>query len=365
MNEYDITLEAFLDSDKELTGYLDQYSVCESLILPVEEGLGDKIKAGIKSLAKKFHDLFVKFKNWVKNAIKKIKEFFTRKKKNKEESKEEGTKSTGDSPSEKSPKKNSDTETAKSVIQGLSVVLDNATEVDESLQKATSDNTEISTEEIQNLQIKAKEASEDMQDAKKDIETKYFALPAKGETTPGKKEEVKLSDEVKRYRDSLTWKEKSDKFAKENNYYTQDESKDIQEQAAAYAWKNPFKFKNFDSDLLIPTRDFLIAVMQREKDNDKMYFTVRNVGFIVNRIRDALEITKERGPIDKEGLLNMHRYMETRIPSALKKYINSNKDRIDKMLKRMPWLIEGSFEYYALAPTKQNLIKAINSILSR
>lgn len=200
---------------------------------------------------------------------------------------------------------------------------------------------------------------------KKDIETKYFALPAKGETTPGKKEEVKLSDEVKRYRDSLTWKEKSDKVSKENNYYTHDEAKDIQEQAAAYAWKNPFKFKNFDSDLLIPTRDFLIAVMQREKDNGKMYFTVRNVGFIVNRIRDALEITEERGSIDKEGLLNMHRYMETRIPSALKKYINSNKDRIDKMLKRMQWLIEGSFEYYALAPTKQNLIKAINSILSR
>lgn len=359
MNEYEIALEAFLNSDKELTGYLDQYSVCESLILPVEEGLGDKIKAGIKTLAKKFHDLFVKFKNWVKTAIKKIKEFFTRKKKNKEESKEEG-KSTGESPEKSIPKKDSDTETAKSVIQGLSAVLDNATDVDESLKKATADNAEISTEEIQDLQTKAKEASEDMQDAKKDIETKYFALPAKGETTPGKKEEDELSEETKLYRDRIKAKARLGTFHKENNYYNYDEAKDIREQAAAYAWKNPFKFKDFDSDLLIPTRDFLIAVMQRESSSTKKYFDVRNVGFIVGKIYDSYKITKERGFIDKEGLLNMHRYMETRIPSALQKYINDEKRHANLMIKRMPWLIDGSFEYYKMIPTKQNLIKAIN-----
>lgn len=358
MHEYDIALEAFLESDQELTGYLDRYSVCESLILPVEEGLGDKIKAGIKNLAKKFHDLFVKFKNWVKTAIKKIKEFFTRKKKNTEDSKEEN-KSTGESPKESASNKDSDTETAKSVIQGLSAVLDNATEVDESLKKATSDKTEISTEEIQNLQSKAKEASEDMQDAKKDIEIKYFALPAKGETSPGKKENDELSDETKSYRNSLKIKANLSNFNKEHNYYSHDEAKDIQEQAAAYAWKNPFKFKNFDSDLLIPTRDFLIAVMQRESSSTKKYFNVKNVGFIVGKIYDAYDIMKEKGFIDKEGLLNMHRYMETRIPSALQKYINGEKNRANLMLKRMPWLI-GSFAYYKMIPTKQNLIKAIN-----
>lgn len=190
VDDFHFAMEEFLE-DTEYMG------ICESLLLPVEEGIGDSFKKALNYLYKKFHAILEAFKRWVKKVINKVKSFFTRgkKKDNKEDT-------TGN---DDSGKKSTPTpEEAKKVVEDMNEVLKTANNVDSELKKASSNENAIK-EEADTVTKKADDVSKQMSEFKSRVETTYLALPQKTEAGIA---EGKKRKEVEKYREELAEKAK-------------------------------------------------------------------------------------------------------------------------------------------------------------
>ena len=163
VDDFHFAVEAFLE-DTEYMG------ICESLLLPVEEGIGDSFKKALDYLYKKFHAIVEAFKRWVKKVINKVKSFFTRGKK--KDSKEEDTTGNDDSGKKSAPTP----EEAKKVVEDMNEVLKTANNVDSELKKASSDEN-VTKEEADTVTKKAEDVSKQMSELKSKVETTYLALP--------------------------------------------------------------------------------------------------------------------------------------------------------------------------------------------
>lgn len=80
-NSFEFVVDDFHFAVEEFLEDTEYMGICESLLLPVEEGIGDSFKKALNYLYKKFHAILEAFKRWVKKVINKVKSFFTRGKK--------------------------------------------------------------------------------------------------------------------------------------------------------------------------------------------------------------------------------------------------------------------------------------------
>lgn len=168
MTDFDISLEEYMNLSSNFDVEIENYEVCESLLLPVEEGLMDKIKSGFKKIYEKFHKIFTDFKNWVKRIVKRIRSFF------------------------KKDKENADTEKAKEDVSRVEDVLKSAEGVDKELAdalyaKGPKRDSEVSSfnyseeyqskaDEMRELKKKADESVSEMKEVKETV-SKVYLLP--------------------------------------------------------------------------------------------------------------------------------------------------------------------------------------------
>lgn len=80
-NSFEFAVDDFHFAVEEFLEDTEYMGICESLLLPVEEGIGDSFKKALDYLYKKFHAILEAFKRWIKKVINKVKSFFTRGKK--------------------------------------------------------------------------------------------------------------------------------------------------------------------------------------------------------------------------------------------------------------------------------------------
>ena len=80
-NSFEFAVDDFHFAVEEFLEDTEYMGICEFLLLPVEEGIGDSFKKALDYLYKKFHAILKAFKRWIKKVINKVKSFFTRGKK--------------------------------------------------------------------------------------------------------------------------------------------------------------------------------------------------------------------------------------------------------------------------------------------
>lgn len=198
INSFEFAVDDFHFAVEEFLEDTEYMGICESLLLPVEEGIGDSFKKALNYLYKKFHTILEAFKRWVKKVINKVKSFFTKGKK--KDDKEEDTTGNDDSGKKSAPTP----EEAKKVVEDMNEVLKAANNVDSELKKASSDEN-VSKEEANTVTKKADDVSKQMNELKLRVETTYLALPQKTETGIA---ENKKRKEVEKYREGLAKKPK-------------------------------------------------------------------------------------------------------------------------------------------------------------
>lgn len=312
VDDFHFAVESFLE-DTEYMG------ICESLLLPVEEGIGDSFKKALDYLYKKFHAILEAFKRWVKKVINKVKSFFTRGKK--KDSKEEDT--TGDD----SSKKNAPTpEEAKKVVEDMNEVLKTANNVDSELKKAASDES-VTKEEADTVTKKADDVSKQMSELKSKVETTYLALPQKTEAGD-----------------------------KETEYDLQG-SKQANAIAEDMANKNYFNLKHPEKYINI-VKDFIIEVGNIENGNKVRFGQIKsNVGTAADCIMDVLYYREDANDLEDEGAKRMFAYMSQKIPKQIQEWIARKKKRAN--LAKDTGELDKIFIY---EPTMQNLNRCISTM---
>lgn len=309
VDDFHFAVEAFLE-DTEYMG------ICESLLLPVEEGIGDSFKKALDYLYKKFHAILEAFKRWVKKVINKVKSFFTRGKK--KDSKEDTT------GNDDSGKKNAPTpEEAKKVVEDMNEVLKTANNVDSELKKASSDEN-VTKEEADTVTKKADDVSKQMSELKSRVETTYLALPQKTEAGIA---EDKKRKEVEKYREELAEKAK---MASSDDY---SETADNQTRAIAtdMAEKNFFKFKNNNEAVRGIVDNFVVRVGEIETGKQVVFAYRTRIDTCASHILDVLGFSFENA----DGVRAMLRYMNQRIPRQLQEYIGKNTSKVNSLNKEI------------------------------
>ena len=329
-NSFDYEVDDFHFAVEEFLEDTEYMGICESLLLPVEEGIGDSFKKALNYLYKKFHAILEAFKRWVKKVINKVKSFFTRgKKKNSREK----TDALVDRLFSEDPivVKKTPTgkeiplppEEAKKVVEDMNDVLKTANIVESELKKASSDEN-VTKEEADTVTKKADDVSKQMSELKLRVETTYLALPQKTETGIA---EDKKRKEVEKYREKLAEKAKD---AAEDDY-----SKNADDQARQMAWdmvkKNFFKFKNNSKDIEIPVYHFIIRVGEIETGKQVVFSYKTRIDTCASHILDVIGETFE----NVDGARDMLKYMNQRIPRQLQEYIGKNKKEINSLKKEL------------------------------
>ena len=313
VDDFHFAVEAFLE-DTEYMG------ICESLLLPVEEGIGDSFKKALDYLYKKFHAIVEAFKRWVKKVINKVKSFFTRGKK--KDSKEEDTTGNDDSGKKSAPTP----EEAKKVVEDMNEVLKTANNVDSELKKASSDEN-VTKEEADTVTKKADDVSKQMNDLKSKVETTYLDLPQRASAGD-----------------------------KETEYDLQG-SKQANAIAEDMANKNYFNLKHPEKYIGI-VKDFIIEVGNIENGNKVRFGQIKsNVGTAADCIIDVLYYREDANDLEDEGAKRMFAYMSQKIPKQIQEWIARKKKRAN--LAKDTGELDRIFMY---EPTMQNLNRCISTM---
>ena len=306
VDDFHFAVEAFLE-DTEYMG------ICESLLLPVEEGIGDSFKKALDYLYKKFHAILEAFKRWVKKVINKVKSFFTRGKK--KDSKEEDTTGNDDSGKKSAPTP----EEAKKVVEDMNEVLKTANNVDSELKKASSDEN-VTKEEADTVTKKAEDVSKQMSELKSKVETTYLALPQR--TSAG-------DEEFKRQMRKQAYLYEGKKNKESNERYDVQTAKQANDIAEKMANENFFKFKHPEVNAE-PIKEFIIAVGNIETGNKGRFrFFNASVGYAAKLILDAYFNEESKYP-EAEGAKRMFSYMTQKIPKQIQEWTSRMKSSAEK-----------------------------------
>lgn len=318
-NSFDYAVDDFHFAVEEFLEDTEYMGICESLLLPVEEGIGDSFKKALDYLYKKFHAILEAFKRWVKKVINKVKSFFTRGKK--KDSKEKDT--TGNDSSKKS---DPTPEEAKKVVEDMNEVLKTANNVDSELKKASSDEN-VTKEEADTVTKKADDVSKQMSDLKSRVETTYLIPPQKTEAGD-----------------------------KETGYDLQG-SKQENAIAEDMANKNYFNLKHPEKYTGI-VKDFIIEVGNIENGNKVRFGQIKsNVGTAADCIMDVLCYREDVNDLEDEGAKRMFAYMSQKIPKQIQEWIARKKKRAN--LAKDTGELDKIFVY---EPTTQNLNRCISTM---
>lgn len=310
VDDFHFAVEAFLE-DTEYMG------ICESLLLPVDEGIGDSFKKALDYLYKKFHAILEAFKRWVKKVINKVKSFFTRGKK--KDSKEEDTTGNDDSGKKSAPTP----EEAKKVVEDMNEVLKTANNVDSELKKASSDEN-VTKEEADTVTKKADDVSKQMSELKSRVETTYLALPQKTEAGIA---EDKKRKEVEKYREELAEKAK----IASTDDYSENADKQTRAMATDMAEKNFFKLKNNSEAVRGIVDNFIVRVGEIETGKQVVFAYRTRIDTCASHILDVLGYSFENA----DGVRAMLRYMNQRIPRQLQEYIGKNTNKVNSLNKEI------------------------------
>lgn len=337
VNNFHFAVEEFLE-DTEYMG------ICESLLLPVEEGIGESFKRALSYLYKKFHAILESFKRWVKKVIQKVKSFFTRGKK-KDIKEEDTTKDDGSS------KKSAPTpEEAKQVVEDMNEVLKTANNVDSELKKASSDEN-VTKEEADTVTKKADDVSKQMTELKSRVETNYLAIPQW--TTAGK-------DEFNRKIRKEAYLERGKKNKEFNETYDLQAGDQANAIADDMANKNYFKLKHPEEHAR-KVRRFIIAVGNVEAGNKVRFNLFKDsVGDAAKCILDVLFYSEESNYPEVEGAKRMFAYMTQKIPKQIQEWISRRKPfaeeaKEDNNLK----------DIFVNEPTTQNFNRCVDKRLGK
>ena len=338
-NSFEFAVDDFHFAVEEFLEDTEYMGICESLLLPVEEGIGDSFKKALIYLYKKFHAILEAFKRWVKKVINKVKSFFTRGKK--KDSKEDTTGNDG------SNKKNAPTpEEAKKVVEDMNEVLNTANNVDSELKKASS-NENVTKEEADTVTKKADDASKQMTELKSRVETKYLAIPQW--TTAGKDE---FNREIRKEA-YLERGKKNKEFDETYDFQTGDQANAIAEKMVN---ENFFNLKHPEEHTKA-VKEFIIAVGNVETGNKVRFELIKsNVGIAADCIMDVLYYREGANDLEDEGVKRMFAYMSQKIPKQIQEWI-TRKKKMAKLAKDAGEL-DRIFIY---EPTMQNLNRCISA----
>ena len=319
-NSFEFAVDDFHFAVEEFLEDTEYMGICESLLLPVEEGIGDSFKKALDYLYKKFHAILEAFKRWVKKVINKVKSFFTRGKK--KDSKEEDTTGNDDISKKSAPTP----EEAKKVVEDMNEVLKTANNVDSELKKASSDEN-VTKEEADTVTKKADDVSKQMSELKSKVETTYLIPPQKTEAGD-----------------------------KETGYDLQG-SKQENAIAEDMANKNYFNLKHPEKYTRI-VKDFIIEVGNIENGNKVRFGQIKsNVGTAADCIMDVLYYREDVNDLEDEGAKRMFAYMSQKIPKQIQEWIARKKKRAN--LAKDTGELDKIFMY---EPTMQNLNRCISTM---
>lgn len=323
MDEFDIVLESYETTSEIYRSDMENSIVCESLCLPAEEGLVDAVKKTVTAIYDKFKRLVAAFKKWVKSIIARIKAFFRKGKKKDEPASD--TDSSDSKSSELSSVKVTQ-EDAKEDVSKLQNIIKQADAVETSLKKASTG--EVTPEEAKDLNKQADDAASEMKEAKKTMEVKYLMLPANSESGNTKDTETDQSLEEKHnnYLKALN----DSKVSKDPTKPTASDFVGMNKVVSEIASKDPFKLGDADYKDRGATWQFISRCGEIEAGGKKSFGWINaSVRELVRRI---LRVMDSENPNYKSAQL-MLSYMQSRIPSQLQKYINSNKNQVAKLKK--------------------------------
>lgn len=317
-NSFEFAVDDFHFAVEEFLEDSEYMSICESLLLPVEERIGDSFKRALSYLYKKFHTILEAFKRWVKEVINKVKSFFTKRKK--KDGKEEDTTGNDDSGKKSAPTQ----EEAKKVVEDMNEVLKTANNVDSELKKASSDEN-VTKEEADAVTKKADDVSKQMNELKLRVETTYLALPQKTETGIA---EDKKRKEVEKYREKLAEKAK----IASSDDYSENADDQARTMATDMAEKNFFKLKNNNEAVKGIVANFVVRVGEIETGKQVVFAYRTRIDTCASHILDVLGFSFE----NVDGVRAMLRYMNQRIPRQLQEYIGKNTNKVNSLNKEIP-----------------------------
>lgn len=324
MDELDIVLESYETTSEIYRSDMENSIVCESLFLPAEEGLVDTVKKTVTAIYDNFKRLVAAFKKWVKSIIARIKAFFRKGKKKDEPAPD--TDSSDSKSSEPSSVKVTQ-EDVKEDVSKLQNIIKQADAVEASLKKASTG--EVTPEEAKDLNKQADDAASEMKEAKKTMEVKYLMLPAKSESGNTKDTETdqSLEERHNNYLKALN----DSKDSEDPTEPTESDFAGMDKVVSEIAAKDPFKLGDYaDYKDRGMTWQFISRCGEIEAGGKKSFGWIKaSVGELVRRI---LRVTDSENPKYKSAQL-MLSYMQSRIPSKLQKYINSNKNQVAKLKK--------------------------------
>lgn len=313
MSNFNISIEEYMNISSNFDANFENYEVCETLLLPVEEGIMNKIGTGIKKIYEKFHKIFTDFKNWVKRIIKRIRSFF------------------------KKDEENVDTEKAKEDISKVEDVLKTAEGVDKDLAdalyaKGPKRDNEVSSfnysEEYQNkademreLKKKADESVSEMKEVKETV-SKTYLLP---ETTEaGDKErarKAKYAEYQRKGKDDYEWKT------------FDDASDNIEEMIKKYLKTNPFGSKNRQATYTYESRIVDSSECLKNKINRHTLKPIKlvNTGAreVGNVMHSVAEIVRCK---EFDAAIKAYQYAISKIPNLyVKAYIQNNRSEYERV----------------------------------
>ena len=346
-NSFEFAVDDFHFAVEEFLEDTEYMSICESLLLPVEEGIGDSFKKALDYLYKKFHAIVEAFKRWVKKVINKVKSFFTRgKKKNSREK----TDALVDRLFSEDPivVKNGSPlppEEAKKVVEEMNEVLKTANNVDSELKKASSDEN-VTKEEADTITKKAEDVSKQMSELKTKVETRYLALPQR--TSAGDEE---FNRQMRKQAYLYEWK----KNKESNERYDVQTAKQADDIAEKMANENFFNLKHPEEYTKI-VKEFIIVVGNIETGNKGRFrFFNTSVGYAANLILSVC-YSEESKFVDDEGAKRMFSYMTQKIPKQIQEWISKMKSSAEEA--KDTGELDKIFMY---EPTMQNLNRCIDA----
>ena len=343
-NSFEFAVDDFHFAVEEFLEDTEYMGICESLLLPVEEGIGDSFKKALNYLYKKFHAILEAFKRWVKKIINKVKSFFTRGKK--KDNKEKDTTGNDDSGKKSAPTP----EEAKKVVEDMNEVLKTANNVDSELKKASSDEN-VTKEEADTVTKKADDVSKQMSELKSKVETTYLALPS---STSAGREEFRRQIQKDAY---LAKGKNKQEFDKTYDFQAGDQANDIAEKMVN---ENFFNLKH-PKEHTKAVREFIISVGNVEAGNKVRFRLFKDsVGDAAGRILDVLFYSEESNYPEVEGAKRMFSYMTQKIPKQIQEWISRHKSFAEEAREDND--IKDIFVY---EPTIQNFNRCIDKRLGK
>lgn len=343
-NSFEFAVDDFHFAVEEFLEDTEYMGICESLLLPVEEGIGDSFKKALDYLYKKFHAILEAFKRWVKKVINKVKSFFTRGKK--KDSKEEDTTGNDDISKKSAPTP----EEAKKVVEDMNEVLKTANNVDSELKKASSDEN-VTKEEADTVTKKADDVSKQMSELKSKVETTYLALP---QWTSDGKDEFNRKIRKEAY---LERGKKNKEFNETYDFQAGDQANAIAEKMVN---ENFFNLKHPEEHTKA-VREFIIAVGNVETGNKVRFRLFKDsVGDAAGQILNVLFYSEESNYPEVEGAKRMFSYMTQKIPKQIKEWISRSKSFAEEAREDND--IKDIFRY---EPTIQNFNRCVDKRLGK